>query len=178
MHAPDGVLGQSARLQAGKEALELESVQILQGFHAAVLQVPLHLLLVPAQSSRTPSQDLEVEQPLAQQRAEQGSAAGPAPIGGFGVLRICSLFVAGRGYTKSPRNCPRAPDRRSSGLRKEQRISRFFHQFSNSLAPARPLPQGPPKTPKPAFLEAGFEFRLRSDPPARKSSANLLTEPA
>jgi len=141
-------------------------------------KLPLHLLLVPGQRSWTPAQDPEVEQPLAQQRAEQSWADGAATINCFGVIDSCCLFMAERSYAKTPRNCPRAPDGRSSGWRKEQRISRFVH---SSPTPWR-LPgssfQGPPKTPKPAFFEAGLEFRLRSHPPVRKSSANLLTEPA
>lgn len=69
-------------------------------------------------------------------------------------------------------------------LLQEQRISKraadfaFFPQYFQLLG-ARWAPTfGSPEDAETGLLEAGFEFRLLSDPPARKSSANLLTEPA
>jgi hypothetical protein len=86
-----GVLGQPARLQRGQEPLQLGCRQLVEGPYRALLQVALHFLPVPADGLLAAAQDLQVEQPLPDERFEPRLRAEPRSGGRHGR----DLFLVG-----------------------------------------------------------------------------------
>ena len=92
--------------------------------------------------------------------AELDNSTGRPPLR-FGVLGSCCRFMAGRRYTKSPRNCPRPPDRRSSGFR------RFFHSFPTPWHPLAPT-FGYPEDAETSLFRGRFRVQTTLGPPCQK----------